>query len=368
MAPPGRMVKPARIPACWLADGARPLSCSPARSLERSDAARLSSALDATRRQTRRVRFGQRGAFRNGGANGSATPWLPLQLGPGQAGAAAIAAHSSGSMAPFRNGGGIGSAAPFENGGANWQRGAMVAAPARPRALRNCSPSPVAMGCSPLLSRQTESGSASRSLSLHQMGRGDQLRTSVPAVRVRSIDSTREREFAVAKVRIVKSEADVTDLRSTLRVTAEHARNQLRVLVGSEDVLERLKFERLGCDPLDVDDAQNLAEQIDQQATYEVGVDALEILMRQHPGLTWRFAPGAQSAGHDIAADDDSVIAEVFAAVSPKNGNKLEKDLAKVYGSPAAHRYVIYRSPSASPAEVDILGIKIISLGPAKRR
>ncbi len=173
----------------------------------------------------------------------------------------------------------------------------------------------------------------------------------------------------MAKVRTVKSEADLTGLRNTLRATAEHARNQLiALLVGSEDVLERLKFERLGCDPLDVHDAQNIAEQIDQQATYEAGVDALEILMRLHPGLTWRFAPGAQSAGHDIAADDGSVIAEVFAAVSPKNNNKLGKDIAKVRESRAEHRYVIYRSPSQPPSEVDVLGVKLISLGPAKSR
>jgi hypothetical protein len=124
VAPPGRPVKPARILACWLADGARPHSRSPARLLERSDAVRLSSALDATRRQTRRARFGQRGAFWKGGANGSAapfgtaarigsaTPWLPLQLGPGRSRAAAPTASSSGSVAPLRNGGGIGSAAP----------------------------------------------------------------------------------------------------------------------------------------------------------------------------------------------------------------------------------------------------------------
>jgi hypothetical protein len=43
VAPPGRPVKPARILACWLADGARPHSRSPARLLERSDAVRLSN-------------------------------------------------------------------------------------------------------------------------------------------------------------------------------------------------------------------------------------------------------------------------------------------------------------------------------------
>lgn len=39
-------------------------------------------------------------------------------------------------------------------------------------------------------------------------------------------------------------------------------------LVDDPNLLARLKFERLGCDPIDIKDSQNLAEQIDQQATW----------------------------------------------------------------------------------------------------
>ena len=93
--------------------------------------------------------------FRNGGGIGSAAPFraaggtaarrhrLPLQFGPGHSGAEAIAAPTSGSVAPSRNGGGIGSAAPFRTaarmaarrhgwrlGPARWRsRAAAIAAP-----------------------------------------------------------------------------------------------------------------------------------------------------------------------------------------------------------------------------------------------
>jgi len=60
---------------------------------------------------------------------------------------------------------------------------------------------------------------------------------------------------------------DLLLLRDALRATSEYARNQLQSLIARKDFLERLKFDRYGCDPLDLNDKQNLAEQIDQHAT-----------------------------------------------------------------------------------------------------
>ncbi len=91
--------------------------------------------------------------------------------------------------------------------------------------------------------------------------------------------------------------------------------------------MERLKFERLGCDPIDINDPQNLAEQIDQQSTYEVAATSLGVLLARHPGRSWDLAPGAHGAGHDIQSTDGQVVAEVFAAVHPANNGKLKKDL-----------------------------------------
>lgn len=155
----------------------------------------------------------------------------------------------------------------------------------------------------------------------------------------------------MGKSRRFSSIADVSELQERLSRAREHARSVLRRLIDEPNFLSRLKFERLGCDPIDEEDAQNLAEQIDQQATYEAALAALELLMVRHPGHAWEFAPGAHGGGHDIASADGQVVAEVFAAVDPRNNDKLRKDISKVSAANSAFRYVVFRSPATAPAE-----------------
>jgi hypothetical protein len=76
-----------------------------------------------------------------------------------------------------------------------------------------------------------------------------------------------------ASIRI-RGEGDLEELRARLQAARDHARTQLHRLLDDPNLMDRLKFERLGCDPIDVRDAQNLAEQIDQQATYETAASA----------------------------------------------------------------------------------------------
>ena len=151
-------------------------------------------------------------------------------------------------------------------------------------------------------------------------------------------------------------------LRARLHAAREHARNQLRQLVDDPNPLARLKFERLGCDPVDINDAQNLAEQIDQQATYEVAATCLEALLARHPGRSWDLAPGAHGSGPDIQSTDGQVVAEVFAAVHPANNGKLKKDIAKLAKSTAPHRYVFFRSPQVPPSERLENGVIVVAL------
>lgn len=160
----------------------------------------------------------------------------------------------------------------------------------------------------------------------------------------------------------VSSEAGLQALGIRLAGSREHARAALRQIVDAPDPLARLKFERIGCDPLDVKDPQNLAEQIDQQATYEAAASALRSLMQRHAGKVWDFAPGAHGSGHDIASTDGTVAAEVFAAVDPKNNKKLSKDIQKVSKSTAQHRYVFFRSPSVAASERTEAGVIVVAL------
>lgn len=150
----------------------------------------------------------------------------------------------------------------------------------------------------------------------------------------------------------IATDADLAKLRERLDTAHEHARSALRVLVEDPRLLMRLKFERLGCDPVDPGAPQNLAEQIDLQATYEAAYDALRELRARHPGKVWNFAPGAHGKGHDIASTDGTVAAEVFAAVNVDNNKKLKKDLERLRTSThGRHRYLFFRSPAHEAKE-----------------
>jgi hypothetical protein len=105
-----------------------------------------------------------------------------------------------------------------------------------------------------------------------------------------------------------------------------------------------------------------LAEQIDQQATYETAAAALGVLLARHPGRSWDRAPGAHGSGPDIQSTDGQVVAEVFAAVHPLNNGKLKKDLGKLARSSAPHRYVFFRSPQVPPSERIENGINVVAL------
>jgi phosphatidylserine decarboxylase len=161
----------------------------------------------------------------------------------------------------------------------------------------------------------------------------------------------------------VRTIGELEELRAKLRASADHACRAIAEALRDGNPLRRLKFERLGCDPLDAGDAQNIAEQIDQQATYEVALDALAWLMARHPDKHWELAPGAHGAGHDITSSDGVVAAEIFAAVSPSNNDKLKKDIAKVSRFSGGARYVFYRSPGHAHHQRSADDVVIVSLG-----
>lgn len=129
--------------------------------------------------------------------------------------------------------------------------------------------------------------------------------------------------------RIEKSLAKV---RSSLRQALEH----------SDDfaLLHALRFERVGCDPLDDSCALNIVEQLNQTTTYLVTLAGVAHLLCKH-GPPLRINLGT-AAGHDIESPDGSVVAEAFAAASFASNRKLVTDQAKLKGSRALHRYVFY--------------------------
>jgi hypothetical protein len=112
-----------------------------------------------------------------------------------------------------------------------------------------------------------------------------------------------------------------------------------------------MKFEAVGRHPIE-DRALNFVEQINQTFSYLVALNAAKWLLEVHPDASgFSLAPGAHATQRlDImSVVPDLVGAEAFAATSPRSNNKLDKDLRRLAGDPAQHRYAFFYSPGFEP-------------------
>ncbi|MEX1165261.1 MAG: hypothetical protein WEK74_00030 [Hydrogenophaga sp.] len=146
------------------------------------------------------------------------------------------------------------------------------------------------------------------------------------------------------------SRANIKAYKSRLLASAKKTQKVLAKLALSQSpasFLDKLKFAPIGCDPLNADRELNLIEQLTQAATYLASFDAAEFLFSRHPEARSLRLNLGTSRGFDIETNEDGGIdAEVFAAVDPKNNQKLAKDCKDLKAkSQAKHRYVIFRSP-----------------------
>lgn len=146
----------------------------------------------------------------------------------------------------------------------------------------------------------------------------------------------------------IRTAGEADELMASIRVAA--ARTQAWIAAQSGDplaLLRRMKFDPIGFHPLE-NRPLNLIEQINQTWTFAVAIAAARLLLELHPDVGGlRLAPGAhQSLELDIMSEKSCYIgAETFAAVDPRNNNKLEADLDKLAGRPERHRYVFFMSP-----------------------
>ena len=135
-----------------------------------------------------------------------------------------------------------------------------------------------------------------------------------------------------------------------------------RRLISAQDpmeFMEALKFKPVGCNPLDPDSPLNFIEQLNQTFTYLVSLRAVRVLLHEHSdSAPFRMNLGT-AAGSDVESADGRIAAEVFAAVSPSNNSKLQKDLSKVNSTAAEHRYVFFYSPGTHEAR-EIDGVRVI--------
>lgn len=147
---------------------------------------------------------------------------------------------------------------------------------------------------------------------------------------------------------IIRTAAEADDLLADVRDSAIRAQAWIAGHSGDPlDLLRRMKFEPVGFHPIE-DRPLNLIEQINQTWTYAVAIAAARHLLSLHPdtdGL--RLAPGAHASQKlDIMSEAPGYIgAETFAAVDPRNNDKLKKDMMKLARHTERHRYVYFMSP-----------------------
>jgi len=133
-------------------------------------------------------------------------------------------------------------------------------------------------------------------------------------------------------------------------------------------VLWSMKFQSIGFDPIDGASSLNLIEQLNQSFTYLATIRALQVLFSRHPDLAPFKVNLGTASGSDIESSmGGGLAAEVFAAVTPSNNQKLKKDIAKLGATGSRHRYVFFMSPGYEQGRQLTLetepGIEVWSVG-----
>lgn len=172
------------------------------------------------------------------------------------------------------------------------------------------------------------------------------------------------------KKHTIDTAGDVERLLALLATSASTTRDHLRELLEAEPdglaILSRLKFSKAGCDPLDPGRPLNVIEQLNQTFTYKASFQAAAWLLEHHPEHAPFCLRLGTSSGTDIESHDGVVLAEVFAAVTPKNNRKLKADLKRLRDRTARHRYVFYLSPTNAdmPDDFEEAGVSVRRLWP----
>ena len=151
------------------------------------------------------------------------------------------------------------------------------------------------------------------------------------------------------KIVTLNSILDIEEHVENITYAAEQA--QLRITEMSEnshamDFMGRLKFDKMGCDPLNSERDLNFIEQLNQTFTYLASMKAAEFLFAEHPKISSITLNLGTASGSDLETNDcGGIAAEVFAATKPSSNNKLNKDIKKVSETDAKYKYAFFMCP-----------------------
>lgn len=150
---------------------------------------------------------------------------------------------------------------------------------------------------------------------------------------------------------VIRSKSDLRELRQKVEQAALALQQRMKNIMNASGLklIQDLNLGEFGYNPCRPGQSMNLVEQINQSATLLVACAAVERLMRKHPSRQGYVISSPTGPGYDIWAADASVVAEVFAATSPRSNRKLKNDLEAVRKDkepfrhhPPEHRYVFF--------------------------
>ncbi|HDF8527454.1 TPA: hypothetical protein PEP05_000797 [Vibrio parahaemolyticus] len=159
--------------------------------------------------------------------------------------------------------------------------------------------------------------------------------------------------------------SEVKKLERKIMLSIEKAGRQVAEVIeteGAGSLFYKIKFGGIGADPLSTDRDLNLIEQVNQSFTYLATLRSLEILFDSYGNYAPFKVNLGTTAGLDIESLGGLVAAEVFAAVSPNNNRKLAKDIEKVAGSNAKHKFVFMLCPEFKEgrlSDLDKRGVQV---------
>ncbi len=158
------------------------------------------------------------------------------------------------------------------------------------------------------------------------------------------------------KIIVSRNSLDVYE--ANLKRVAKKTTHKLKSLLKEKsglDVLEILKFEEFGNDPLTPDSPLNFIEQLNQTFTYIASIRACRHIFDTELRVKKITMHLGSHKGSDLVMMNGSGkilgLAEVFAAVDHKNNNKLKKDIEKVSSDAAKYKVSIKRVYFISPRQ-----------------
>jgi len=169
---------------------------------------------------------------------------------------------------------------------------------------------------------------------------------------------------------VITTPSEAIEYEERLRDAAYETQMRVHEISEASDPIsffEEIKFNRVGCNPLDTTDNWNVVEQLNQTFTYLASFRAAVLIFDWHPCVRSLTLNLGVKSGSDIeGACDGGIAAEVFAATHPGSNQKLQKDVKKVQAVEARHKYVFFICPSIGEGKYqspNSEGVKVWSLG-----